>query len=156
MSALADRVKIARSYIGRRCDKPESNKNLGLPPGPDINLSVQYLLNCGIANATDEYPHHLSCHGGNSLLAYQYIFEKLKFVPEDSCLAYIACSSESEEGWCPHARELTTCEDWNVCRNCNSFSSKNMASDKLTIISDEGNDSEEAKDAYGCKAVSHG
>lgn len=148
LSALADRVKIARSYA-RDCDGG-GGMTLGPPPGPDIDLSVQYLLNCGIANKTEEHPHHLSCHGGNSLYAYEYIYKELGFVPEDSCLAYIACSSESDEGFCPQAKGLTTCEDWNVCRTCDSFSTK------LEFLSGEGSGDAEERDAYGCRAIAPG
>ncbi|EED90907.1 probable papain cysteine protease, partial [Thalassiosira pseudonana CCMP1335] len=109
LSSLADRVKIMRSYTG-----------------PDIDLSVQYLLNCGIANETETHPHKLSCHGGNSLYAYDYIHSTLGFIPEDSCLNYIACSSESDEGWCPEVRSLTTCAAWNVCRTCDNIEPHNI------------------------------
>jgi cathepsin X len=157
LSALADRVKIARSHLGTRdCKEQTENggilQELGPPPGPDIDLSVQYLLNCGIKDSdTNEHTHKLSCHGGNSLFAYEYIFNTLEFVPEDSCLAYIACSSESEEGWCPHAARLTSCESWNVCRTCDSFSSN-----KNQFASGAGNDEAEERDAYGCRAIARG
>jgi cathepsin X len=164
LSALADRVKIARSYLGRRCNIGQSFddegilQELGPPPGPDIDLSVQYLLNCGIASVTEEHPHRLSCHGGNSLYAYEYIFNTLGFVPEDTCLAYIACSSDSDEGFCPQARGLTTCEAWNVCRTCDTFSKDNGG--KGGFLSDEvidtGNHGAEATDAYGCRAIPPG
>ena len=127
-------------------------------PLQDIDLSVQYLLNCGIsiANVTEEHPHHLSCHGGNSLYAYEYIVKSLGFVPEDSCLGYIACSGESEEGWCANVRGLTTCEDWNICRTCDSFNEKTAGGDVLSFLSDNESSDEETRDAYGCKAIAHG
>lgn len=49
LSALADRVKIARSYTGRRlCDEEEKINNVGVlqelgpPPGPVSSWSLMY------------------------------------------------------------------------------------------------------------------
>lgn len=36
------------------------------------------------------------------------------------CLPYMACSEESQEGFCPHVD--TTCSAVNTCRTCNTFS----------------------------------
>jgi cathepsin X len=59
LSSLADRIKIAR---------PEQT-------GDEINLSIQYLLNCaGTAG---------SCHGGSATGAYEFIKEN-GFIPYDS------------------------------------------------------------------------
>lgn len=52
MSAFADRIKIARNG-----------------EGPDINLSIQYILNCGGGTAG-------SCHGGSHTGTYQLIKDK--------------------------------------------------------------------------------
>lgn len=90
MSSLADRIKIARNG-----------------EGTDINLSVQFLLNCGSAAG--------SCHGGSSARAFQFIHEN-GFVPFDTCLPYIACSEESEYGFCPYAS--TKCTPENICLTC--------------------------------------
>lgn len=86
MSSLADRVKIARSYIGlrERCQRADNNEaddagvvpvlgQLGPPPGPDIDLSVQYLLNCGVA-PTPEAKHQVSQSSSN------YIFYVIHFI----------------------------------------------------------------------------
>lgn len=86
MSSLADRVKIARSYIGlrERCQRADNNVaddagvvpvlgQLGPPPGPDIDLSVQYLLNCGVA-PTPEAKHQVSQSSSN------YIFYIIHFI----------------------------------------------------------------------------
>lgn len=96
LSSLADRVKISRKARG-----------------PDINLSIQYILNCGTETAG-------SCHGGSATGVYQFIFESGKGVPYDTCMPYIACSDESTEGFCSHVS--TKCSDINICSTCNSFS----------------------------------
>eukprot|EP00591_Stephanopyxis_turris_P007376 CAMPEP_0195507802 /NCGR_PEP_ID=MMETSP0794_2-20130614/1171_1 /TAXON_ID=515487 /ORGANISM="Stephanopyxis turris, Strain CCMP 815" /LENGTH=332 /DNA_ID=CAMNT_0040634597 /DNA_START=74 /DNA_END=1072 /DNA_ORIENTATION=+ len=94
LSALSDRIKIDR--------KGE---------GDDINMSIQFVLNCG---------HHIagSCHGGSASGAYHFI-KKKGFIPFDTCQPYIACSHESKEGFCEHVD--TTCTKLNTCRTCNTF-----------------------------------
>eukprot|EP00584_Thalassiosira_punctigera_P001195 CAMPEP_0172544406 /NCGR_PEP_ID=MMETSP1067-20121228/14573_1 /TAXON_ID=265564 ORGANISM="Thalassiosira punctigera, Strain Tpunct2005C2" /NCGR_SAMPLE_ID=MMETSP1067 /ASSEMBLY_ACC=CAM_ASM_000444 /LENGTH=405 /DNA_ID=CAMNT_0013330965 /DNA_START=31 /DNA_END=1248 /DNA_ORIENTATION=- len=175
LSSLADRVKIMRSYQGprrnceaaqQRSDKEMKNHReteedvplsilgeLGPPPGPDIDLSVQYILNCA-PKPPEQQKHHLSCHGGNSLLAYEYIHSTLKFVPEDTCLQYIACSDDSDEGWCPHAREMTTCDAWNVCRTCDGFSAREKGGSVGVRGVSMGGEGE--RDSYGCRAIPYG
>ena len=110
MSSLADRIKINRSYIDSRRKGSCHDKNLkhglltdelgrlGPQPWPDIELSIQYLLNCGV-QPTSSNKNHLSCHGGSSLYAYEHIHSNLKSIPMETCLDYIACSSESREGF---------------------------------------------------------
>ncbi|KAL3934782.1 MAG: hypothetical protein SGARI_003241, partial [Bacillariaceae sp.] len=90
MSALADRIKISRDGQGQ-----------------DVNLSIQYLLNCGSTAG--------SCHGGSSLRAYKFIQEK-GFIPYDSCAPYLACSVNSTEGICPYAD--TSCSPTTTCLTC--------------------------------------
>jgi cathepsin X len=90
LSVLADRIKIARGAAG-----------------VDINLSVQFLLNCGSDAG--------SCSGGSAARAYEFIHNN-GFIPYDSCMPYIACSAESTGGFCPHAD--TTCSPINTCRTC--------------------------------------
>jgi len=94
LSSLADRIKIAR--------KAE---------GVEINLSIQFILNCGAGVAG-------SCHGGYHTGVYQLIKEK-GFVPFDTCQPYLACSAESDEGFCKHVD--TTCTAQNTCRTCSTF-----------------------------------
>jgi len=94
LSALADRIKIARGGAG-----------------DEINLSVQYILNCGHRIAG-------SCHGGSHTGTYELI-KKKGHVPYDSCMPYIACSSDSTDGFCKHVD--TTCTAINTCRTCNTF-----------------------------------
>jgi len=92
MSALADRIKIARNGMGT-----------------DINLSIQFLLNCGGSFAG-------SCHGGSAIRAYEFIRNNSIGVPYDTCLSYVACSQESVDGFCPHID--STCSAENICRTC--------------------------------------
>ena len=90
MSSLADRIKIARNASGT-----------------EINLAVQFLLNCGQPAG--------SCQGGSAIRAYEFIHEK-GYIPYDTCLPYIACSEHSTNGFCPHVD--TTCTPMNICRSC--------------------------------------
>mmetsp|Transcript_18886 Transcript_18886/g.36508 ORF Transcript_18886/g.36508 Transcript_18886/m.36508 type:complete len:345 (+) Transcript_18886:1247-2281(+) len=94
MSSLADRIKIAR-------------KGHGI----EINLSVQYILNCGRKIAG-------SCHGGSATGAFEFV-KLAGQVPYDTCQPYIACSEESKEGFCAHVD--TTCSRQNVCKTCSTF-----------------------------------
>mmetsp|Transcript_1240 Transcript_1240/g.1766 ORF Transcript_1240/g.1766 Transcript_1240/m.1766 type:complete len:353 (-) Transcript_1240:321-1379(-) len=94
MSALADRIKIARKG-----------------QGDDINLSIQYILNCGTEMAG-------SCHGGSHSGAYEFV-KSVGYVPYDTCMPYIACSNESKDGLCQHVD--TTCSAENTCRTCDTF-----------------------------------
>jgi cathepsin X len=90
MSSLADRIKIARNGQGQ-----------------DINLSIQFLLNCGSDAG--------SCHGGSAIRAYQFINDK-GYIPYDTCAPYLACSNDSTNGICPHVD--TTCTPRNICLTC--------------------------------------
>ncbi|QDZ20685.1 cathepsin Z [Chloropicon primus] len=78
LSALADRVKIARRGAW-----------------PDINYSIQALLNCGRDVAG-------SCHGGNALGVYQYVHDF--GIPGETCQHYKARDE--------------VCDDFHTCRNC--------------------------------------
>lgn len=91
VSVLGDRIKIARRAAA-----------------PEINLSVQFLLNCGAGRAG-------SCHGGSSQRAFDFIHDT-GYIPFESCAPYIACSSESTNGFCPHVD--TTCTAMNICKTC--------------------------------------
>jgi cathepsin X len=90
MSALADRIKIARNGKGQ-----------------DVNLSIQFLLNCGSDAG--------SCHGGSAIRAYQFIHQK-GYIPYETCAPYLACSNDSTNGFCPHVD--TTCTPHNTCLTC--------------------------------------
>lgn len=99
-SALADRIKIKR-------------KQLNIT-GPDINLSIQFILNCGSDIAG-------SCYGGSATGAYHFI-KDFGYIPYDTCQPYIACSYDSDEGFCSQVD--TTCSKENICKTCDTFSSK--------------------------------
>lgn len=94
VSALGDRIKIARK--GR---------------SPDINLSVQHILNCGSEVGG-------SCYGGSQTGAYQFIKDSGS-VAYDSGNAYVACSSDSKNGLCPGGD--FTCSLLNTARTCSTF-----------------------------------
>lgn len=79
---------------------------------PEINLSIQYILNCGTETAG-------SCHGGSHSGVYEFIKLESGFVPFDSCMPYLACSTESQEGFCGVVD--TTCKPINTCRTCDTF-----------------------------------
>ena len=93
-SALSDRIKIARKGMA-----------------PDVNLAIQYILNCGVEVAG-------SCNGGSHLAAYKFIQDR-GYIPYDTCLAYEACSSDSEEYGC-QGRDYS-CKPINICRTCSTF-----------------------------------
>ena len=103
LSALADRIKIARN--GK---------------GADINLAIQHVLNCGTAG---------SCHGGSATGVYHWIAEISNKtgsgVVYDTCSPYMACSSESTDGFCGAlGDDAWSCRPDNVCRTCSTFASK--------------------------------
>ena len=100
MSSLADRIKIAKGPHAK---------------GPDVNLAIQFILNCGTEVAG-------SCHGGSATGAYQFVKEA-GFVPFETCLVYEACSAESSEGSCA-AGDVSRyeCKPENTCRTCSTFS----------------------------------
>jgi cathepsin X len=102
---LADRINIARYQALQKFQDVDSLLALD-----EINLSIQYILNCGTSVAG-------SCHGGSHSAVYDFIKNHgLKLVPFDTCMPYVACSSESTDGICAHVD--TTCSSMNVCRTC--------------------------------------
>eukprot|EP00933_Yihiella_yeosuensis_P075376 TRINITY_DN8473_c0_g1_i1.p1 TRINITY_DN8473_c0_g1~~TRINITY_DN8473_c0_g1_i1.p1 ORF type:complete len:663 (+),score=153.12 TRINITY_DN8473_c0_g1_i1:85-2073(+) len=99
MSALADRIKIARG--GK---------------GIDVMLSVQHMLNCGNAG---------SCYGGDAGAAYQWlkkISDAGSGISYASGQPYVACSKDSKEGFCGNMD--TTCKPENVAKTCATFGKK--------------------------------
>lgn len=107
LSALGDRIKIARNASG-----------------DEINLSIQYILNCATGTAG-------SCHGGSHTGTYEFV-KKNGFVPYDTCQPYLACSSESREGFCPHVD--TTCTAINTCKTCDTFGGMGGKCTKIDIM----------------------
>jgi cathepsin X len=77
MSSIADRIKILRKGAW-----------------PDYNLAIQYILNCGTAEAG-------SCDGGSAEGAFQFAQSG---IPEATCLQYDANDD--------------ACSAINTCRNC--------------------------------------
>jgi cathepsin X len=94
LSSLADRIQVARNATG-----------------DEINLSIQYILNCATHQAG-------SCHGGSHTGVFEFVKEK-GFVPYDTCQPYLACSSESTEGFCKYVD--TSCTAVNTCKTCDTF-----------------------------------
>jgi len=56
-----------------------------------------------------------SCHGGSATGTYEFI-KTFGYVAYDTCQPYLACSSDSTLGFCPHLD--TTCTPENICRTC--------------------------------------
>jgi len=98
VSALGDRIKIARKA-----------------QGTDINLSVQHILNCGGVAGT--------CYGGAGVGAYQWIHSISQKtgtgIAYETSNPYLACSSDSKHGFCPHGDWTCTAE--NVAKTCSTF-----------------------------------
>ena len=134
ISALGDRIKIARGA-----------------EGIDINLAVQHLLNCGNVG---------SCSGGSIDGPYQWMMEISKTgagVAYETSNPYIACTSDSSEGFCKHVD--TTCKAINVARTCGSFSQEGgtctgLSSYPNATISDYGSIS--GKDAMMKEIIARG
>ena len=97
ISALADRIKIARKAAW-----------------PDINLSIQFLLNCQMGG---------SCNGGDHLATYKAIKE-YGSIPYDDCMIYQACSSDSKEAVCQENKKDFECRPINICKTCDTFTSR--------------------------------
>lgn len=109
ISSLADRIKIARSYR-RKTSRVllQGGGDLDTPDGADINLSIQFVLNCGAHIAG-------SCQGGSASGTYEFI-KQTGYIPFETCQPYIACSSDSTYGFCSHVD--TSCKADNICQTC--------------------------------------
>ena len=114
LSALADRIKIARLYHPR--NEFDSDYDDHSETYDDINLSIQFVLNCGGKIAG-------SCLGGSHSGVYDFVHQ-YGLIPYDTCQPYLACSSNSGYGFCSATN--TTCSAPNICRTCSfSLFSKN-------------------------------
>mgnify|MGYP000253280474 FL=1 len=105
MSALADRIAIDRG-AGRSIDHV---------------LSVQYVLNHQLGG---------SCYGGSATGTYQALSKDP--IPYDTCMPYMACSSDSSEGFCgsidfSDSPGLT-------CRTCSTFGTTCQPIDKFPNV----------------------
>jgi cathepsin X len=103
LSALADRVKIARGGMGI-----------------DINPSVQHILNCQGGG---------SCYGGGGGALYQWVKQN-GGVSTETSQPYLACSSDSKEGFC--SKLDLKCTPVNVARTCGSFDQEGGSCTGLT------------------------
>jgi len=127
LSSLADRIKIARGkfnsfstcviLVFKTCIDMHSRIARSFAAcvggkGPEINLSIQHVLNCGGDVAG-------SCHGGTGTGVYEFI-KQTGYIPHETCQPYIACSKESKEGFCGFVD--TSCSNVNTCRTCNTMS----------------------------------
>mmetsp|Transcript_17363 Transcript_17363/g.21298 ORF Transcript_17363/g.21298 Transcript_17363/m.21298 type:complete len:291 (-) Transcript_17363:69-941(-) len=98
VSALADRIKIARKGMG-----------------VDINPSVQHILNCEGGG---------SCHGGTVSGPYQWLYrlsKKGSGLSYASSNPYMACSKEMTTGICPAGN--WTCDAIGIAKTCSTFPS---------------------------------
>jgi cathepsin X len=96
ISSLADRIKIMRKAAW-----------------PDINLSIQFLLNCQMGG---------SCNGGDHLATYKAIHE-YGSIPYEDCMVYQACSIDSAEEGCKN-KQMFECTATNICKTCDTFSAR--------------------------------
>ena len=97
ISSLADRIKIRRKAAW-----------------PDINLSIQFLLNCQMGG---------SCNGGDHLATYKAIHE-YGSIPYEDCMIYQACSSDSSEEGCKNNKQMFECTATNICKTCDTFTNR--------------------------------
>jgi cathepsin X len=95
LSALADRIKIARNASSQ---------------------DIHFVINCGSQVAG-------SCRGGSATGTYELIHTTMGYLPYDTCQPYMACSSDiadsSTESLCGYY--TATCSPVNICRTCESF-----------------------------------
>ena len=105
LSSLADRINIARKY---HLTSPRFEDPAAYPVFDEINLSIQFLLNCGSDVAG-------SCMGGSHTGAFQFIHQR-GYIPYDTCQPYLACSVDSHFGFCEAAD--TSCTADTICQTC--------------------------------------
>ena len=84
--------------------------------GADVQISIQHILNCGNVG---------SCHGGSPSGVYDWINQISEQtgtgVSFETSQPYMACSSDSQQGFCQAAAENWECEPINVARTCATF-----------------------------------
>jgi cathepsin X len=111
LSSLGDRIKIAKATAAFSSLDDDDDSDDGAAIIDEINLSIQYILNCGSATAG-------SCHGGSATGVYDFIKHQSGFIPYDTCMSYIACSADSTVGFCPQLD--LSCSPLNTCRTCDA------------------------------------
>lgn len=102
ISALGDRIKIARNTGGKT------------QKGPDVNPSIQHVLNCAGDVAG-------SCYGGTHTGTYDWIKNHAGNIAFESGNPYLACSSDSKAGLCVAPGADWTCKAENIARTCGTF-----------------------------------
>lgn len=116
VSALGDRIKILRQAAA-----------------PDVELSVQHILNCGDVG---------SCYGGTVDGPYQWLHSLStktgSGISYFTSNPYLACSSDSDEGLCKNSD--WSCSPLNVARTCGTFGTPcvGLSSYPNATISDYG------------------
>ena len=142
ISSLNDRIKIARFFLSNEESFRSNNiKNNTITDSHDHNddilLSIQYILNCASQVAG-------TCNGGHAAGVYQFIHQQ-GFIPYDTCQPYLACSFDSNQGFCPYyyddpqqeqesinhthshltdddsSSSSSTCTPYSICRTCDAI-----------------------------------
>jgi hypothetical protein len=108
-------VSILVSNRQQACERLETcHKTLDTVDHPSRKCTHTHTLTVTFLTS---FPHHVcECQG-----AYEFIKQK-GYVPYDTCQPYLACSSESKDGFC--SRVDTTCSAANTCRTCVHGASK--------------------------------
>jgi cathepsin X len=115
LSALEDRLKYIRHI---------TNNNIMT----DITLSVQHVLNCINHNKNNIIG---SCYGSYIESTYEWLVENKIELSYETSLPYLACSSDSVEGFCKYID--TTCKQINIARTCGGFSNEAGNCTALTL-----------------------
>ena len=137
LSALNDRIKIVRGAAA-----------------PDIQLSVQHVLNCGSAG---------TCNGGNAGDVYAWMTQN-GHVAYETVNPYIACSSGNpsgqgvtQNGFCQAEATLnmTKCNAFGTARNCGDMESACTALDHYPNASIASYGAVEIHDTLGYASQVH-
>jgi len=101
-SALGDRIRIARKGVG-----------------PEINLAMQVVLNCDLAD--------LGCSGGDSLSVYHWIHSQ-GGIPDETCQPYSSTGHDTGR----------KCKSQDVCRVCDEKGCKAASNYEVYDIAEYG------------------
>ena len=132
ISSLNDRIKIARFFLqNQQSVRSNNNDSASKDHKDDILLSIQFVLNCASQVAG-------TCNGGHAAGVYQFIHQQ-GFIPYDTCQPYLACSFDSNQGFCPYYYDKpqqeesnndtrltaddssSSCTPYNICRTCDAI-----------------------------------